>query len=468
MDCALVPLRESDSYLAIGIPGGTMTGTGNKVQAWQRLLMRSAAIGLSIALLAPITARADGERYSAGSYKDAPGAYTEVLGRPYIFYVGGAIGEYWLNSEHRHQALGNWTQPGNEAVKAYLDQTGSAKINGSDTTVSAFFGLDYRHSAWLLGIEFDANYLGFQRRTEVAPGPVTIGGVAGVADFFNSARIAHMETLRARIGYTFNHTTLFMTAGLAVAEVDFNQSINFPFSSASYADGRHLQAGWVVGGGLERQLSRDVSLRAEYLYADLGRLTKNYTNNCPNNVPLPASCGNAGYAPGFDHRVSYDVTTQIARVGLKVAMSEFGGGSAEPYKAGAVPGSYVDYASMKTDFSGLYISPIGGSISGRTTFALSRFNSGYGVFPNPLFVDPTKNDTAHKVDLSGFVFGGVLGYQKQFGNIVVGADVSLQGSAGAGGKADCTPTGQTVTSVTAECTSRLYDGVQNPRWLRDG
>jgi outer membrane immunogenic protein len=424
--------------------------------------MAGIAISAISASAAATAAFADGERYAVRSYQDAKPAYSDVIAKPYIFYVGGAIGEYWLESEHKHQAVELWQ--GFPDSKAFIDSRASAKINGSDTTVSAFVGLEQRRNSWLLGLEFDANYYGFQRRTEVAPGPVPAGGGAGLtqADVFNSARIAHIETLRARIGYTFGHTTLFMTGGLAVGAVDFNQSINFPLSSASYADGRRLRAGWVVGGGFEHQLSRDVSLRAEYLYADLGKATYNYTNNCATGTTNPG-CGGT-YPVGFDHRVSYEVTTQIARVGLKVAMSEFGGGAVEPYKAGGVQGSYVDYSGMKTDFSGLYISPIAGTLSGRTTFALSRFNSGIGSGPNgELFPNVVAGDTPHKVSLNGFVFGGVLGYQKQFGNLLVGADVSLQSGAGSAGKADCTPngTGNTAANlnggspITAECSSRL-------------
>ena len=135
-----------------------------------------------------------------------------------------------------------------------MNDQGSGKINGSDITLSAFLGFEHRRNNMLVGVELDANYIGFHSRTEAAPGKVTINGQEGVADFFNSVRVAHMETLRARLGYTFGHTTLFMTGGLALAEVDFNQSINFPYSSASFSDGRQMRWGWVVGGGIDRQL----------------------------------------------------------------------------------------------------------------------------------------------------------------------------------------------------------------------
>lgn len=393
----------------------------------------SRAIGTGIALTVAGTAMAAADS----------GYVARANSKPYLFYVGGGIGEYWINSEHKHHAINGW-----EAFpvdKAFVEERGSGKINGSEFTISAFMGVDYRQHNWLLGWEFDANYIGFHRRTEVAPG-LTMNGQA---DFFNSIRISHLETLRARIGYTFGHTTLFMTGGLALGEVDFNQSINFPGSTASYADGRQMKYGWVIGGGIERQLSKDVSFRAEYLYADLGKLTKNYTNNCPNVGPANPFCL-AFYNPGFDHRVEYDVSTQILRVGLKIAMSEFGGGDPEPYKAG-LAGAYVDYSAMKTDFTGLYISPIVGTLTGQTTFALERYNNLGGMLPTPY-----GTTEVHKVKLDGFTFGGVLGYQKQFGNLVLGTDVSLQSGANVNGKSDCSPS--LIRTLQATCASRLvYD-----------
>jgi outer membrane immunogenic protein len=419
--------------------------------------LASLGSGVALAALAATSAAADGERYGA-KHSGAPSpAYVQAHGKPFIFYVGGAIGEYWLNTEHTHRAINSWDAF--PVAQQFLNERGSARINGSDFTLSAMMGLDYRGAnGLLLGIEADANYLGFHRRVEVAPGQQTFpDGSTGAADFFTSVRIAHLETLRLRLGYTFHHTTLFMTGGLALGEVEFSQSINFPFSSASYADGRQLKSGWVLGAGIERQLSRDVSLRAEYLHADLGTLTKNFTNNCGPGNSNP-SCG-ASYAANFDHRVTYDVTAQIARIGLKVAMHEFGGGPAESYKAGAVPGAYVDYAGMKTDFSGLYISPIGGSLTGKTKFALTRFNSGYGAGSSPYFVPGTDSlfGGVHTVKLEGLTFGAVLGYQKQFGNLLLGADVGLHTGATVDGKSSCTPdnVGTMWSNASASCSSHL-------------
>lgn len=430
------------------------------MQFRRQAMTRTLGIGALTAALISSAAFADGERYASRSYKDAGADYTAVVTKPYIFYVGGAIGEYWIESSHTHQALNAWNNFA--ATQAFLNERGTGSMNGSDMTISAFMGLERRTNNVLLGVEFDANYIGFHRRTEVAPGIQNTPGGNGAADFFNSARISHLETLRLRLGYTFAQTTLFMTAGLALGEVEFSQSINFPFSTASFSDGRGMRYGWVIGAGLERQLSRDVSLRAEYLYADLGSVSRNYTNSCPagNSTPL---CS-IGYGPGFDHRVEYDVTTQIARIGLKVAMSEFGGGGSEPYKAGAVPGAYVDYTGMKTDFTGLYISPIAGTISGQTTFALNRFNLGYAGGGSSFFDPATAGISGgnHTVKFDGFTFGGVLGYQKQFSsNLVLGADVGLHSGASADGRSDCTPDGVSRAvwqNQSASCSSRLlYD-----------
>jgi outer membrane immunogenic protein len=72
-------------------------------------------------------------------------------------------------------------------------------------------------------------------------------------------------TLRGRAGFTMNNILFYGTLGLAYGrgEVDIGS-----------VGENHMFAGWTAGGGLEVGLTRNWSVKAEYLYIDFG--SENY------------------------------------------------------------------------------------------------------------------------------------------------------------------------------------------------
>src|SRR5262249_57552319 len=84
-----------------------------------------------------------------------------------------------------------------------------------------------------------------------------------------------LATVRGRRGYALDRFLAYFTGGLAVGDINANRP-GLPGGSIS-------NAGWTVGAGLEVGLVSNVSLKAEYLYVDLGNF----------------NCGlNCGLAPG--------------------------------------------------------------------------------------------------------------------------------------------------------------------------
>lgn len=71
------------------------------------------------------------------------------------------------------------------------------------------------------------------------------------------AHIDYLGTARARIGYTWDRTMIYGTGGIA-------------FSRAAVLGLHDTDTGWTIGGGLEWAYSNSWSLKAEYLYYDLG------------------------------------------------------------------------------------------------------------------------------------------------------------------------------------------------------
>ena len=92
-------------------------------------------------------------------------------------------------------------------------------------------------------------------------------------------------TVRGRLGYAFDRFLPYVTAGLAVG--DINASIpGFPGGTAS-------NAGWTIGAGVEVGIVSNVSLKAEYLFVDLSDF------NCGFNCSLAANGNVTFYANIF-------------------------------------------------------------------------------------------------------------------------------------------------------------------------
>lgn len=96
--------------------------------------------------------------------------------------------------------------------------------------------------------------------------------------------------MRGRLGYAADRFMPFVTAGGAFGDIRATPA------APGLAGGSETNAGWTVGAGLEFAVAGNFTLKAEYLYVDLGKF------NCG------AGCGAA------TDNVSF--TTNIVRAGL--------------------------------------------------------------------------------------------------------------------------------------------------------
>jgi outer membrane immunogenic protein len=96
-----------------------------------------------------------------------------------------------------------------------------------------------------------------------------------------------ISTERGRIGYAFDRLLPYVTGGLAVGDIRA--------SANGVGSGSAVNAGWTVGAGLEYALPGNWSVKAEYLYADLGRFNcAGCTLTPPDNVSLQQNIFRAG------------------------------------------------------------------------------------------------------------------------------------------------------------------------------
>ncbi|MBX9757879.1 MAG: porin family protein [Beijerinckiaceae bacterium] len=139
-----------------------------------------------------------------------------------------------------------------------------------------------------------------------------------------SSRLNWQASLRARMGFAVDRALIYVTGGLAFADVETNYSntitnIATPLvsvsGSRSFSD---VKTGYTVGVGVQYALTSALSLRAEYRYTDLGTLTDS-------NVPWLVGTTNPADAPSYTTTERHRLTSNSVRVGLSYA---FGGTSA--------------------------------------------------------------------------------------------------------------------------------------------
>ncbi len=113
-------------------------------------------------------------------------------------------------------------------------------------------------SPLVLGIETDIQALSVIAKGEDAAG-----------DAFKS-RLEMFGTLRGRIGYAFDRALVYFTGGFAYGTMNNEANIQPGVPGPDFATNPNA-TGYVVGGGLEYKFWRDLSVKVEYQYVNLGR-----------------------------------------------------------------------------------------------------------------------------------------------------------------------------------------------------
>ena len=124
-------------------------------------------------------------------------------------------------------------------VFGYESDLQLARINGDETFRGAIFNV--RNQSFDTGVGSDVNWFG---------------------------------TIRLRLGYSFTPTTMiYGTGGFAYGEV--RSQLSFLNSAVD----THTHYGYSAGGGIEHKIAPNVSIKAEYLYVNLGNHSNSFLLN---------------------------------------------------------------------------------------------------------------------------------------------------------------------------------------------
>ena len=232
-------------------------------------------------------------------------------------YVGATLGGGWTDSNITETAIGTGAPAFSSALVAAIPGTFSGSHEG--VVGGGEFGYNWQTGAFVLGFEADIS------GSTISAG-VLESGASGVAGFPNTVGVAgsanskvdYLGTLRGRAGFLAMPSLLtYMTAGLAYGGASSNTTLAEQVAgpcacgaSPSVAGSTSTaRVGWTAGGGLEYMFAPHWTVKAEYLYYDLGSAT----------YALPAIVQTtAGGAPFFAASTASHVnfTGNIARAGV--------------------------------------------------------------------------------------------------------------------------------------------------------
>jgi outer membrane immunogenic protein len=145
--------------------------------------------------------------------------------------------------------------------------------------IGGTIGHNWQFGPAVVGVEGDLDWSGIKETTTT------------LCPLGCETRNSWLATVRGRLGYAFDRVLPFITGGLAVGDITATTPL-LPGGSIS-------TAGWTVGAGLEFAVVSNVTIKAEYLYVDLGDF------NCGLNCGL-APTGNVSFY------------TNVGRAGLNV------------------------------------------------------------------------------------------------------------------------------------------------------
>jgi outer membrane immunogenic protein len=111
---------------------------------------------------------------------------------------------------------------------------------------------------WVIGAEADLQYAGIDSKTHAIGADGTPITVKTQVDWYGTARL--------RGGYAFDRFLVYATGGLAYGNVKSKFGV-----PGEYMSGSDTRLGWTLGAGAEYALTQNWTLRAEYMYVDLGK-----------------------------------------------------------------------------------------------------------------------------------------------------------------------------------------------------
>jgi len=198
------------------------------------------------------------------------------------FYVGVSGGYKFAATDIDLDLEGSWNGPSpvDPFDKETIEPTAPNDLDTSGAELGGVIGYNFQCGRWVFGLEAAGGYLWL--RDSDNTGTFTVPLTGDEYNVATSFKTHYLFTVGPRIGYTFCNWMPYVTGGLAVGDIDFEQHITqfnqfqggapFFFEGGSVSE---TNLGWMVGGGLEYAINNHWRLRAQYQFIDLGSVDFN-------------------------------------------------------------------------------------------------------------------------------------------------------------------------------------------------
>ncbi|MEI7599814.1 MAG: hypothetical protein WCJ41_10885 [Aestuariivirga sp.] len=243
----------------------------------------------------------------AGATYDWSGGYVGVN-------TGVALNSSQMKSDYSYNGQ---EDIGEDELNLIDELDNTSNVGGAGFEAGVVAGYNMQMSSFVLGVEGDFNYLGFEGnvKNNVSETMSEVLASEGVNAYEKIDYQGNWYgTVRARVGYAKDSFLVYGTGGLAYGELSLKQSLNAStdIESASWnSEGDAWKFGWTLGGGIEYAVDR-WTLGLEYLYVDLGT----YTWDSMGNVNLADGTLDADWSE-VKNKGEADYKFSVARATMK-------------------------------------------------------------------------------------------------------------------------------------------------------
>jgi outer membrane immunogenic protein len=202
------------------------------------------------------------------------------------FYIGVNAGWAWENTTFDYSVTGATpTTASSGGVPGPLPFS----FTPDGAVAGGTIGYNWQFSpSWAFGLEADWDWTN------------AWGAVAcPVITFSCQSKLSDLGSARARFGYVWNEFFIYATGGAAWGNVT-NQTVSDPGVTAGTSSTR---LGYMAGLGVEAPIFQTLSMKAEWLYYDLG--TASYVVDNPSTQNLSAREWGSTVRAGFNWRFNW-------------------------------------------------------------------------------------------------------------------------------------------------------------------
>ncbi len=201
--------------------------------------MRKFVLALASTALLTATAQAADLGWSGGT-SPVGNMYSGASAFQWTGFYAGVSAGYGFGTAALEPAGGGVTTENN---------TGGWSLGGQ-----AGYNMDM--GGFVLGGEADLQWAGINHSEDIGPGTL-------------KTNVDGFGTVRARAGLTFDRVMPYITGGVAFG----NSTVSLTSPADVVTSQTNTHVGWTIGAGLEAAATDNITLKAEYLYVDLGSQT---------------------------------------------------------------------------------------------------------------------------------------------------------------------------------------------------